>query len=281
METADSPNDSTDSFDWRPDRLIRRWLWVAAGGVAGALLALVLSACLAPIYEASASLALGIDYPRTAPLDELSEIRVLDRVAALVTSDATLALVAQELQDRHGSQAAWSSAAELRKHTRLDRKAAWDFVGIAEDPEDSARIANAWMDVSRSEINEAMDHAWQTLRLQSAVIVLACSEMSEGASSDFFWECLATGPVLDEAQVEALRQELEQSRGVTPIISYEPVQAAVADTSPVVWDRAPLVAGGALAGMVVGAVLALAVPRRPTAARSARGTDDPEGERLR
>ena len=145
----------------------------------------------------------------------------------------------------------------------------------------AALIANTWLDVSQSELDEAMDHAWQALRLQSSVIVLACSEMSEGASSDFFWECLATGPVLDEARVEVLRQELELSRGVAPIVSYGSVQAAVANSLPVVWDRAPLVAGGALAGMIVGAVLALAVPRRPRPSRSTDATDVPEEERLR
>jgi hypothetical protein len=275
MTNTESPMASPEIAGWRPDRLIRLWYWVAIAGFAGALLALALSTTRAPIYEASAEMAVGVDYPRTAPLDLLAENRVLDRVAALVTSDATLALVADRLKSLHGPQAAWSSPPELRPHTRLDRKAsAWNFVGIAESPEDSARIANAWMDVTRAELDEAMGHAWQSLQLQSSVIVLACSEISEGASSDFFWECLASGPVLDNSKVERLRREIELSRGVLPIVSYEPTRRAVPDPSPILWDRPPLIVGGALAGMIVGGLLVLgAASSRRASAHTRRPGD--------
>ena len=278
---ATSPIPSPQTADFRPDRLIGRWYFVAVAGVLCGLAALALSAARPQVYEAAAVLAVGIDYPRAAPLDELSENRVLDRAAALVSSDTTLTLVAEELQRRHGPLAAWSSPVEVRAHTRLDRKAAaWEFVGIAGDPEAAADIANAWLHVSVTDLDAAMDHAWQALRLQSQVIVLACSEMSMGASSDFFWECLATGPVLDEGDVEALRHELELSRGVAPIISYQPVQAAIPSSSPVVWDRAPLVAGGALAGIILGALLVLGWPAPTKASGSFGGAEGPEEERV-
>lgn len=215
MTNTESPMASPEIAGWRPDRVIRHWHWVATAGIAGALLALALATTRPPVYESAAVLAIGLDYPRTALLDELSENRVLDRIAALAVSDATIELVARQLQEGNSPQVAWSSPAELRRHTRLDRKAsAWNFVGIAETPEDSALIANAWMEVTRAELDEAMGHAWQSLQLQSAVIVLACSEMSEGASSDFFWECLATGPVLDESRVAQLRREIELRKSV-------------------------------------------------------------------
>ena len=260
MYTDEPPNNPSDSVSCRADRLIGRWSWIAIAGLAGALLALVLSATRAPIYQASAAMAIGVDYPRTVPLDLLAENRILDRVAALITSDATLALVADRLEARYGSEPAWSTPAALRAHIRLDRKAAtWEYVGIADDPQVAADIAEVWSEVSLAELDEAMDHAWESLKRQTAVIALACSELSQGGSSDSFWECLATGPVLTDDQVSELRSELALSRGVLPVVSYQSVRAAVASRTPVVWSRVPLVAGGAVAGMTVGIVLALVV----------------------
>lgn len=260
METAAPPNNPSDSVSLRPDRLIGRWSWIAIAGLAGALLALALSTTRAPIYQASAAMAIGVDYPRTEPLDLLAENRILDRVAALITSDTTLALVADRLDARFGPELAWSTPAALRAHVRLDRKAAtWEFVGIADRPDVAADIAQIWLEVSLAELDEAMDHAWESLKRQTAPIALACSELSEGASSESFWECLATGPVLTDEQVSELRSELALSRGVLPVVSYQAVRGAVASETPVVWSRIPLVVGGAVAGMTVGVVLAWVV----------------------
>jgi len=268
-ESTQTANGLPDAVLWPPERVIGRWPWIVLGGIAGALVALALSTSRTPVYDASAAMEIGIDYPRTAPLDLLAENRVLDRVAALVTSDDTLALVADRLDTLHGPQPAWSTPAALRSHVRLDRKAAtWEYVGYADTPDAAAAIADAWLDVSLSELDEAMAHAWETLKVQSAVAVLACSGMSTGATADSFWECLATGPVLTEQQVSALREELALSRGILPIVSYHKVRAATASEAPVVWDRGPLVVGGAVAGMAAGVVLALVVL---PAARQTRG----------
>lgn len=269
LTANNSPSEPSEPGVWWPDRMIHRWILLVMGGMVGGLFALALSTTRTPQYEAAAVLQIGVDYPRVVELDEVPENRVLDRVAALIASDTTIALTARDLQDRYGQDPAWSSAAELRSHVRLDRKtSAWNLVGIAETPETAARIADAWMDVSKSELDQAMDHAWEALRLQSSAIILACSQVSQGASTEFFWQCLATGPNLDPAQTAALRREIGLSRGVTPILSYEPIRKAVPASSPVVWARAPLIVGGAVAGIILGVFLAVLLPSNRKASTS-------------
>jgi hypothetical protein len=269
LTANNSPSEPSESGVWWPDRLIRRWVLLVIGGVVGGLFALALSTTRPPQYEAEAVLQIGVDYPRVVELDELPENRVLDRAAALIASDTTIALTTDRLQARYGQDPAWSSAAELRSHTRIDREtSAWGLVGIAETPEAAARIADAWLEVTQAELDQAMDHAWEALRLQSAAIILACSELSQGDSTDFFWQCIATGPNLDPARTAALRREIELSRGVSPILSYEPVRRAVPASSPVVWARAPLIVGGAVAGIILGGFLAVVLPSTRKASTS-------------
>jgi len=265
MTPTDSPQEPRQT-PWVPTRLIQRWPLIALAGLAGALVALLLSQARAPEYESSAALGVSIDYGRTVPLELIVEDRVLSRVAELITSDRTLSLLTYSLQSAYGVDPAWTTAAELRRHIRLDRKLAeWELVGIANDPERASEIANAWIEVSLSELDQAMTHAWNALRLQSAAIVVACSEMAEGAPTEFFWLCLAAGPELSEDRVTELRSEISLSRGVLPSISYEPLQAAVPEPTPIVWDRGVLILAGALAGMVVGVIVGGAAPKRKSA----------------
>jgi hypothetical protein len=128
----------------------------------------------------------------------------------------------------------------------------WKLVGIAADPQAAARLADAWLEVSLGELDEAMLHAWRALELQSAPIVVACSEMAHGAPVEFLWECLAAAPSPGPTVVAELRREIELSRGVLPVLSYTAQRRAEPPGSPVVWARGPLMGGGALFGVLLG-----------------------------
>ena len=169
MTVTDPMSPAPDMPPWRPRQLVRRWPWIVLAGLAGALIGLLLSQTRPPQYESSAVMAVGIDYGRTAPLELIVEDRVLSQVAALITSDRTLTLLSETLRGDMGDDPAWSDPAELRRHVRLDRKLAeWHLAAISEDPRTASQVANAWMEVSLAELDEAMDHAWEAQRLQSA-----------------------------------------------------------------------------------------------------------------
>lgn len=257
---------ANDTLSWRTDRLVRRWYWIALGGLAGAALALILSTTRTPVYQASAALDVGVDYPRTLPIDLLAENRILNRVASFLTSDEMMASIMARLEEEKGPGEAWSSPEELRSRLRLDRKAAtWELVGMAESPAEATLLAGTWLEVSVSALDQALSHAWESLRIQSPGLMLVCSELATGEPEEFFWECLAAGPSLSAEEVAQLREQLELSQGILPIVSYHVRRAAIADPSPIMWGRGPLVAGGALVGLALGTLLAALVPPRRAA----------------
>lgn len=239
------------------DRLVDHWPIVFWAGVVGAVLGLVVSLLLPPKFEASASVGVSIDYGRTPPLELIVEDRALNRAADVLTSIATVEKVSQALIERFGEDSAWSSPQDLQRTLRVDALLAeWKLVVSGGDPQTTADVANVWAEVGLQELEAATDHAWEALRIQSAPIVVACSELLVGAPVESFWQCLAAGPNLTEEQVSRLREEVRLSRGVLPILSFEPLEGAVPPRSPVVWGRSQLIVAGLLAGLLIGALLA-------------------------
>lgn len=256
-------SDSEFTVTTHSRRIIRRWTWITLGGIAGALLAAIFAQTRPPVYEASAVLAVNLDYPRLVPLDLIVEDRLLNRVARVLTSDQTLDLVAAQLTGVFGESRAWSTRDELRRHLRLDTKLAdWNLIGISEDPVEAAVLANTWAEVSLAVLDAAYDHAWAALALQEAPLVISCSELATGAPVSFFWECLTVGTRQSAEETEALRAELRLSRGVTPGLTYEAAEAAIVPGEPVVWSRGPLILSGMLLGLILGTVLAASMRPR-------------------
>lgn len=249
------------------ERLVLRWPVIFLAGLGGALLAMALGLALPPRYEASASLGISIDYGRTPPLELIVEDRALNRAAGLVTSAATIDRVGNSLEARFGENPAWSSRSALKGSMRVDSiLAEWRLVVAGRDPEIAATIANVWAEIGLDELETASDHAWEALRIQSAPIVVACSELLVGASLESYWQCLAAGPNLTADQVSRLQEETRLSRGVLPILSFELLDEASPPQEPVAWSRTPLVVSGMLIGLGLGAVLAGAgFPRRKSA----------------
>lgn len=237
-------------------RIIRRWGLVMLAGVLGATLAWAIAGLRPPVYESAAIVSVSLDYGRTPPLELIVEDRVLSRVSRLVRSDQTLGLVVDRLRGSYGEREAWSSISELRDHLRLDaRLADWHFVGISSDPAEAALLAATWAEVGLAELEAASAHAWEALRIQSAPIIVACSELLVGSPLESYWNCLAAGPDLTAEEIERLREEVRLSRGVLPILAIESAEQATMPTTPVVYDRSLLIVAGLLAGLVLGAVV--------------------------
>lgn len=245
--------------DLRPrdfaDRIVDRWPWVFLAGILGGILALALSLMLRPVYEASASIGVSIDYGRIPPLALVVEDRVLRRAADLLTSTSTVERVRRTLVERFGEDPAWASSAELRRQMRVDAMLSeWKLVATGTDPELAAAIANAWAEVGLDELESASGHAWEAMRIQSAPIVVACAELVVGAPLETLWECLGAGPPLTPDAVSRLREEVRLSHGVLPILSFELAGWASQPTSPVVWNRTQLVVTGMVVGLMAGAL---------------------------
>jgi hypothetical protein len=238
--------------------LQRGWLVVAAG-ILGALVGLGLSRFLPARYESGAAIAISLDYGRTEPLELVVEDRALDRVWQLFTSDQTLQGALALLDDREGADPAWEDLEALREHTRLDaRLSRWELIGIHRDPERAAAIASAWSEVALERLERAYAHAWNAVEIQGQPFDVNCLQLITGEPPEAIWECLALGPELTEAEIAALRREIEASHGVLPILQFEQVSTAQLPERPVARARGLLVLSGGGIGWVLGMMLALA-----------------------
>ncbi|NIM95450.1 MAG: hypothetical protein GTO18_17270 [Anaerolineales bacterium] len=256
------------------ERFLKRWYWPVGLGILGALVAFIFSLIVPPRYESAAILAVNIDYGRTEPLELVVEDRALDRVWALVTSDETLEEVTERLVEVYGESEDWGSVDALRKHIRLDgRLSRWELYGIHQNPELAASIANTWLEVTLSRLDEAMEHAWKAVAIQGAKFDVTCVNLLYGQPAEAQWNCIATGPDTPPEAIEELKAEIIASKGILPILSYEPIQQAVYPTQPVLWPRGLLIVAGALAGFIVGVVAALSLPLEK---RSKADSNDPE-----
>jgi len=243
--------------------LVRKWWILAIGGIVGGLLGLLLGGLRQPIYQAASVLAVNVDYGRTKPLELVVEDRALDRVWALVLSDAVLEATRTRLVESVGEAPDWATLADLRQHIRLDnRLSRWELFGISSTPAHAAAIANAWADVSYQTLVDAQSHAWQAITLQGEAFLVACAQTIPGQAAQVLWECVASQPGVRPEDVAALRAEIDASHGILPILTFERIQAATEPDDPTLWGRGGLVLSGALTGMLVAlAILAIAVSR--------------------
>lgn len=222
-----------------------------------------ISALNPPVYEASAVIPISIDYGRTQPLELLVEDRLLDRVWAYLTSKEVLQDAMDRMAQAGGTANPAPTWAELKNATRLEaRLSRWHFVGSAESPEAAAAIANAWAAASEEALETALQHAWRAVELQDGVFFPNCIEVLQGPSQNELWECFSRGSQADSNQVEELRAEIEASHGVSPMISYDPVEEAEPPVHAVVRNRGWLVLAGAIAGLLAAAAAVLFAPPR-------------------
>lgn len=241
-------------FDLR-DRLLEavaRWPLSLALGMTGGLIGLGLSILRPPVYQAAAVIAISMDYARVEPLEEILEDRALDRIWQLMTSDDVLQSVAAELEAGQAPEDVWASVASLRQHLRLEpRLSAWELAAVHPIPEVAALIANTWAEVALEQLDLAYAHAWNAVSLQGGEFELSCLGEIEAPSPESAVLCLAHGPDLEPAELERLVSEIEASRGILPLISYELTRVAQAPELPVLWSRSSLVAAGSLSGLIL------------------------------
>ena len=229
------------------------------------MLGLLFSIAFPARYQASASLAVNIDYGTAAPLELIVEDRALDRVNQLIGSDTTLTSVVEELEMSRGSAPEWASIQALRSQIRLDQRLArWELIGFSEDSDTAAEIANAWADVSVARLDQAREHARTAAQMQETPYLVDCIGLLPAVTSnETLWQCVASGPEIDQETAEELRSEFEASHGILPNLAFELVQSADPPSDPVLWGRGSLVLAGGILGILIAALSAIARgPRR-------------------
>ena len=205
-----------------------------------------------PKYPAEAVLGVTINYAVTEPLELVVEDRALNKVAAIIMADTTLAEVLNRIPNEAKNERNWRQPADLRAHLRLDqRRAEWGLVAVDGDPVTAAEVAQIWAEVTIEELDEAMSHAWRAQALAGGRYDVACAPVQNVAPP--VWECQTSPLALDAAVLDGqIQTETALSRGILTAISYELLREAVPADSPISLPGGLQVLSGAVAGLLIG-----------------------------
>ena len=125
-----------------------------------------------------------------------------------------------------------------------------------------------WMKISLTELDIAQDHAWQAVALMGdEQFQLLCDQylLPDETSETYAWRCDLEPVSLDaDALAGELRTEINLSRGILPVFSFEGLRAAEIPQSPVLYHRGILVLGGAFIGLLVAIWVVFVIPRKNT-----------------
>ena len=238
-------------------RVVKRWTWVVAAGLAAGLLGLLASLFRPPLYEASAVLGIGIDRNRADVPDDITVRQAFDRVRGLLLADDTLEKAI--LLGAEGEQAAAlpETGTELRRRIRLaEEPEGWELIVVSRNGAEAERTAQAWAEVSLSGLESASLHAIRAAEWQNVLYEASCS-LAPSASGQARWRCKSAPREGDpEALPPSILAEVEASRGVLPALTYSLLRGSTGTSHPVVWGRGTLILGAAIVGLVVGAFIA-------------------------
>ncbi len=214
------------------------------------------------MYEGRASLATGIDYARTGPLNDLEEDQAMELVGDVIKADDTrqtaISLALSRGVSISGDEFIASSYLERQNFT-------WVLRVRHADPEFAAMLTNAWLDAAYGGLEEAYGHALMAEGLiQYSQSLTRCLENSVSSEPV---QAMCAAKNLAEIQEELLAlneaktEELLASRGLFPAMAFTIIERASVSGAPVQYARNTLVFSGAVIGFVIAVWLfALGVP---------------------
>jgi hypothetical protein len=252
------PEEDTFQITKFPKLFLKRWPLILLLSVIGAITGFGISHFLPSRYEATAAIAVSVDFGRTEEIDLVTEERVLDRVRQLMVSDDTFLQIKDILVHEYHFSDEWDSLDEFRENFRLDaRLSRWEMIGIHSDPEIATLFANIWQEVNLARLDDAMDHAWKAQSIQGVEFSIGCVLLLTGEDSDSIYQCVTVGPHVSQDVIEELRYEITESHGIIPIIQYESVHRATPPDRPALWPRGLLVFSGGMMGFIIGFLIAI------------------------
>lgn len=240
---------------------LNKWWLIALTTVVGGLFAILFFQLRQPIFEATVSFTIGIDYTRTGPVTQYDEDHALGMAGSLITSTR----VKEEVVAIAQEQGIDVSFDQIHLNSILERKAhIWILRVHHQNPEVAANIANIWADVAMARLEEAYQHAIQKENLERyASSITSCLEMVI-ASQPVFATC--HNMTLDEMQStlaqleEKIFAEKQSSYNIFPGLLFGEVTKAVVPNQPIRYARGNLAIAGMVIGLIAGLLIIQVVP---------------------
>jgi hypothetical protein len=236
-------------------RLVRGWVWIVLAGIIGGVFGLLLSYARTPIYQASATIAIGIDHDLADVPDDITVRQAFDRVRGLLLADDTLARALVLAGTVPDGDVAPDAIVDLRATVRLaEEPAGWELIVTGRDPAVAERTAQAWAEAAVESLGEASLHAIRAAEWQGILYEASCTLVPGGdAAHPAIWRCRSAPPGGSSDSIpESLLAEVRASRGIIPAVHYDLLRSATGTSRAVVWSRGTLILGCALLGVLVG-----------------------------
>jgi hypothetical protein len=239
-------------------RLMAGWSWVLGAALIGGLLGLLVSSLRPPLYEAKAVVGIAIDRSRADVPDDVTVRQAYDRVRGLLLADDTLETAAALAAQRAGESPSPGAVEALTESIRLsERPDGWVLAVYGPNAIEAEETAQAWAEVAVDQLRAASVHALRAAEWQELLFEASCELVPQDqADQPARWVCRSAPPSGQAEMIPvSILAEVEATRGILPVLTYSLLKGAGGTAEPVVWSRGSLVLGGAVLGLVVGALV--------------------------
>jgi hypothetical protein len=232
-----------------------RWYVLTALMIIGGLVGFLLAGTFQPLYEASATFSVTIDYTRTGALSDIQEDQAMRGVGSVIFSDSVIQSVFAELDNINGP----IPPQKFYERASLDRTDfRWTLRFRDEDPRAARQTVGIWADHAERVISTGLEHA---LALDSYYLVLdgytyclqrGPAEGGEGDISGFE----SSGRLLEEiaSLSQLIQREKEASMGLFSHLSVALVEGPTEPAQEVRYGRGSLVFSGSMIGLLAGVI---------------------------
>ena len=232
--------------------ITKRWWITVLSMVIGGFCALLVTGFIPPVYEASASYSVTIDYTRTGALSDVQEDQAMRGIGYVITSDEVVESVIDEIKLHQSDY----SRNQFEKDSSLDREEfRWTLRYRSSDPAFAEKAAIIWADTSNSVIHEGLIHA----QIVDSVteVLWGLEDCLERSTSQFGTVDLCglggSQDIVNEiAQLSQLiQEEKSQTRGLFAHLTIQMVQQPRYPDSPVRHQKNLLTAAGIMSGFIL------------------------------
>ena len=235
--------------------ITKRWWLSVLSMIVGGLCALLFTHFISPVYEASASFSVTIDYTRTGALSDVQEDQAMRGIGYVINSDEVVERVIEQVK----LQLSTFSRNQFEKDSFLERgEFQWTLRYRSSAPAFAEKVAHAWVDVSDSIIQDGLLNA-QIIFSETDVLwgLENCLERSTGNFSDV--DLCGYGSIQElVSEIEELSKSIHerkaQSKGLFSFLAVQIVQRPRYPDFPVRHQTNLLITMGIVAGLVLSVI---------------------------
>ena len=235
--------------------ITKRWWLSVISMIVGGLCALLFTHFISPLYEASASFSVTIDYTRTGALSDVQEDQAMRGIGYVIDSDEVIERVIEQVK----LQLSTFSRNQFEKDSYLERgEFQWTLRYRSSDPEFAEKVAHAWVEVSNSIIQDGLLNA-RIINSETDVLwgLEDCLERSTGKFSDAGLCGYASIQELMsgiEQVSKSIHERKAQSKGLFSFLAVQIVQRPRYPDFPVRHQTNLLIMMGVVVGLVLSVI---------------------------